>query len=155
MEQRFSRFDLGCRDGYRAFLSLQAAAVIPLEAGLERAGIERELPDWPQRSRAAALLADLAAMGHTPAPVAPVTVADGPEALGAAYVLEGSRLGAAVLLRQAGTGLPDRFLRHGARSGLWPSFLARLRRTPEAHGPAAIRGARLAFAQFLDERVPA
>ena len=49
--------------------------------------------------------------------------------LGMAYVLEGSRLGGAVLLRRVLSGqhpIPltaTEYLRHGAGSGLWQSFL--------------------------------
>lgn len=150
VERRFAGHDLACRDQYAAFLAMQGAALVPLERALEAAGIARDLPDWPQRRRADALLGDLAALGRgapaaTPAPM----IAPGAEALGAAYVLEGSRLGAAVLRRRLAPGLPDAFLRHGAGAGLWRVFLARLAQVPPAGAPAAIRGARAAFARFL------
>ena len=155
VERRFAGYDLADRQRYGVFLTMQAAALLPLEAALERAGIARLLPDWPRRRRAAALRSDLAALGLDAPRADPPMLGGGGEAIGAAYVLEGSRLGAAVLLRRVGAGLPDGFLRHGARSGLWPSFLARLAAEPEAAAPAVIGGARCAFARFLGEAVPA
>jgi heme oxygenase len=150
VDRRFGGHDLGVPDQYATFLSMQAAALVPLELALEAAGIARALPDWPMRCRRGALLADLAALGR-PAVVfgGSHALACGPEAIGAAYVLEGSRLGSAVLLRQVGPGLPDAFLRHGAGQALWRGFLPRLAQLPPADIPLAIRGARRAFTQFL------
>ena len=70
------------------------------------------------------------------------------------YVLEGSRLGGQVLLRQV-LASPDpvvrgnaRFLRHGEGLRLWPSLVAWLAaRRPSEHG-AAIEGALAAFGAF-------
>jgi heme oxygenase len=149
VEARFAGFDLSRRGPYGDFLRGQAAGILPVEAALDAAGIARILPDWPRRARTAALLADLAALGREPPAVPPPRFAPGGEALGAAYVLEGSRLGAALLLRQVGPGLPDAFLRHGAHGGLWRSFLARLAPAPDR--AAVIRGARQAFGHFLTE----
>ena len=80
------------------------------------------------------MLADLAAIGGSVQPLDPPAIADRPALLGTLYVLEGSRLGAAYLLRhvdrtanariRAATG----FLRHGTGEQLWPSFLALLER---------------------------
>src|SRR3954451_1386085 len=49
--------------GYRSFLLASAAAVFPLEQALLAAGVGALLPDWRQRTRAAALRGDLADLG--------------------------------------------------------------------------------------------
>ena len=72
------------------------------------------------------------------------------------YVLEGSRLGGAVLLRRV-LANPDgscraatAFLRHGAGGALWPSFVAALEGERYVAGllKAATAGAEAAFAAF-------
>jgi heme oxygenase len=51
--------------------------------------------------------------------------------LGAAYVLEGSRLGACLLLQTLHLPGATRFLRHGQGKGLWPRFLSVLETSDE------------------------
>jgi heme oxygenase len=143
--------------GYIAFLRMVAAAVIPLEQGLVAAGVGDILPDWEERSRSEALLADLADFGVVGRPSQSFPAFDGEaQLLGVLYVLEGSRLGAQLLVRQiladggAASQSAMRFLRHGAGQQLWPKFLECLetsvavRRSPDA----TIGGARTAFAWF-------
>ena len=87
----------------------------------------------------------------------------GPEGFGNAfqfgmiYVLEGSRLGARLLLREAKTTLSPvaqsatRYLSHGQDLPLWPTFLQRLEGSPDVSrqpGQAAA-GARAVFQLFL------
>lgn len=144
--------------GYRSFLLASAAAVFPLEQALLAADVGAILPDWAQRARTAALRADLADLGVVDVPVAPPPLLAGEaRQLGALYVLEGSRLGAKLLLPELlARGSPrvrtaTRYLRHGEGGRLWPSFLAHLesseatRRCPDD----AIAGARAAFALFV------
>lgn len=157
VEAAFSVFDIASPYGYATFLAAQAAALIPVEQAIEEAGIDGVLPDWKQRTRRAALWRDLEILGQTPAPSVVFVAPDGPAPmLGMAYVLEGSRLGGAVLLRRALGGphsMPStatEYLRHGAGSGLWQSFLA----TIEAAGfntadlAKMTAGAVLAFGAF-------
>ena len=59
VERRFDTYDLSRPDDYARFLHGHAAAILPMEAALEAAGIAAWLPDWPQRARAEALRADL------------------------------------------------------------------------------------------------
>lgn len=110
----FSRFDLGSRDDYGRFLQAQAAALLPLERALD-AGIAPHLDiGWAGRRRGAALLSDLAGLG-LPAPtieaMAPIARAEA--GLGTIYVLEGSRLGGALLAGSVCPGLPASFLAPG------------------------------------------
>lgn len=150
---------LGCGEaGYRSFLRASAAAVFALEQALLAADVDAILPDWAQRARTAALRADLADLGVIDVPVAPPPLLAGEaRQFGALYVLEGSRLGAKLLLPEllarGGTRVraATRYLRHGEGRRLWPSFLAQLessqatRRCPDD----AIAAARAAFALFV------
>jgi len=150
-------FDLGHRAGYRRFLTAHARALPGLEAACDEAGLERQVPDWPQRRRASALAEDLARLAMPQPPAEPVTVPPGPAALGIAYVLEGSRLGNAMLLRMvlgASNLVHDgatAYLSHRPGPEGWPGFLARLEQAlPDpARWAEATAGARLAFECFL------
>jgi heme oxygenase len=159
VDARLSSLLAGGEAGYVEFLRVMAAALIPLEQGLVAAGVCEVLPDWEERSRSDALGADLADLGVVAPPSPPFPVFHGAAQLfGVLYVLEGSRLGAQVLVRQiladggAASRTAMRFLRHGAGRQLWPTFLQRLetsvavRRSPGA----TIGGARAAFAWFCD-----
>jgi heme oxygenase len=139
---------------YRRFLRAHARALPSVEQGLEAAGIAGLLPDWPERSRRAALAADLAALGVAPPPALPfATPASPAAALGAAYVLEGSRFGNGMLLRQVQaaaepfTNAATAYLGHKAS---WPEFLARLEQqlADPVLWPGATEGALAAFACF-------
>ncbi|WP_148716235.1 biliverdin-producing heme oxygenase [Chitinolyticbacter meiyuanensis] len=141
---------------YARFLRRQAAALVPLEAALEAAGVAALLPDWPQRRRSAALQADLALLGELPRQYPVLDQACDPAASwGLLYVLEGSRLGARQLKRaldaQGDTAMraASNYLAHGEGLPLWPDFLRRLEALdPAVHAPAQA-GARQAFGLFL------
>jgi heme oxygenase len=137
--------------GYREFLQLSAAAVGPVEEALREAHVERILPDWEDRSRTASLRADLAELGATTPPaVWPPPLGDEAHQFGVIYVLEGSRLGAKVLVRRllASSDLQTphamRYLRHGEGLPLWQTSSAAVRRSPAD----AIAGAHAAFRWF-------
>jgi heme oxygenase len=130
----------------------------PIEQGLVQAGVHRILPDWDQRERASALAEDLAALGVWPAavPACPIE-ADAGTVLGWSYVLEGSRLGAGVILRIIEASddprmrCATRFLRHGEGQGLWTSFKMALAGIDDDAGAIARAGvaAKAAFGCFL------
>ncbi len=73
---------------------------------------------------------------------------------GVLYVLEGSRLGARILVKQIRAGCPalseaTAFLTHGQGSRLWPTFLQALESGVDREGlDAAINGAGYAFSLF-------
>lgn len=141
--------------GYGAFLSASAAALAPLEVALERAAVTDWLPDWPRRTRRAALVSDLAALGLEPPPSRTAFVPSRDFGVGLLYVLEGSRLGARFLARQARAGLDDpplAYLTHGAGEDLWRSFLLWLEAIPKVGfwTDAAEEGARYGFRCFSD-----
>ena len=91
------------------------------------------LPDWTRRTRAAALRADLTDLGITDVAAATAPPLAGAAGMfGALYVLEGSRLGARLLVPDLLAGgsaqvrAATRYLRHGEGHRLWQSFLAHL-----------------------------
>lgn len=128
-------------------LAAHAAALMPIEAWID-------LPDLVPGTvaRSPALADDLAALGRPVGPVAPV---DWPRSAaarwGAAYVVEGSRLGNQVILRDVPADLPRRYL--GA-VGTWRAFVSALDREADHGGPAwqdeAIAAAQRTFAVYRD-----
>jgi heme oxygenase (biliverdin-IX-beta and delta-forming) len=156
LDERLGVLDLRLLHDYRTFLEINAAALIPLEAALVSAHVERMFPDWDRRSRSDAILSDFARLGGIARPLsAPEALGSG-GILGTMYVLEGSRLGARVLLRRALQSphievLGARaYLDHGVGSDFWQSFNATL----EFHGARlsdhrpVVRAARRAFDLF-------
>lgn len=126
VDRIFSTARLDDRQSYGQFLLAQAGAHIAAEDALTRAGIGAIIEDWPQRQRKAALIADLADMGlEAPDGADGPDLKDEAELLGALYVLEGSRLGGALLKRSVAPDLPARFL-GGGDSAAWRRLLALL-----------------------------
>ncbi|WP_037502581.1 biliverdin-producing heme oxygenase [Sphingomonas jaspsi] len=141
----FTDHDLSNPDHYRRFLTVQAAAYLPIEAALDAAGVHRLIDDWAERRRGDLLRADLANLGmDVPEPVLPPRLADDAAIAGAAYVLEGSRLGGALLKRQLLPDVPQQFLNAPAAHGAWAQFVAAVERIlysdvrQESAGKAAI-----------------
>lgn len=155
LDRRLSSLDLKDAGDYRLFL--RAHGFWPsIETWLEDCGVETLLPDWAGWRRRGALEADLADLGvrSAPAPAWPPAEAprEGAERdaalFGAAYVLQGARLGSALLSRQlpADSGLPRRFLGE-ADTRPWGAFCRALEAAPQvaAHGDVAARWARAVF----------
>ena len=118
----YSRFDLGLRDDYGHFLQSHAIAFLPVEAALADAGAEDLIPGWRETMRSQALIADLADLGlSVPPPATSPAFPTEPDLLGGLYVLEGSRLGGAMLARAVAADLPSRFLASGNAGG-WRAF---------------------------------
>ncbi|MCW5620040.1 MAG: biliverdin-producing heme oxygenase, partial [Burkholderiales bacterium] len=87
--------------GYAHFLEASAEGVFPLEQALADAGVAMIFPDWPRRVRSPALAADLADLGASePVPADPPEIRGEACIFGVLYVLEGSRLGASMLMKQ-------------------------------------------------------
>lgn len=146
VDAAFSRFDLTRRDGYARFLVAQARVLPAVEALLDPGGL---MPGW--RGRTAALRQDLRDLAIAPPASITPLIPDGHAARwGALYVLEGSRLGGAVLARRVPDGLPAAFLGAAHRPGAWRDLLARLDAL-ELSGPElvqAVAGAKAVFAAF-------
>lgn len=157
LDKGFGALDLTRREHYRAFLSASAAALLPLETLVEAAGISKLLGDWPARSRRTALLSDLAGLAapvvSLPLPNREIETAT---IFGIVYVLEGSRLGAQVLVRYVLASKDPmvadnvRYLQHGLQEQLWQSFLVQLETVPDVslNIHRAVEGALFAFLAF-------
>jgi heme oxygenase len=158
LDEQIRALDLCTRPDYRRFLEASAAALLPLEAALIEAGVTRIFPDWELRSRRRAMLRDLARVGGAARPLAVPARLDFDGVLGTMYVLEGSRLGAKVLLKavaqssDAALTEATAYLRHGAGQHLWQSFLVLLERHAEALSDetGAVNAARRAFDLFTE-----
>jgi heme oxygenase (biliverdin-IX-beta and delta-forming) len=130
LDGSFSALQLVVREDYIRFLTAQAAVLPAIEQALTAAGAEKLVPEWTERLRAAALEQDLVALG-APIPAVEPTgewIVDAPSIVGAAYVLEGSRLGGQ-MMRKIVMGSEDpvvanatAFLSHGEGRRFWPSF---------------------------------
>lgn len=162
LDLSLSWLDLAQPRYYAGFLRSQADALFPLETALAAGGIAEILPDWPQRARAAALEQDLILMNVSAAPL-PVPHFDGAAPmLGAAYVLEASRMGTRVMLArlaqqpQSGSIDATAYLKHGFGKRFWPTFLAVLESHPAARADTGgvVKGAELAFAMFESALAP-
>jgi heme oxygenase (biliverdin-IX-beta and delta-forming) len=150
VDEIYSAARLGDRLSYASFLRAQAAAYLPVEAALDRAGIADIIADWPARIRGPLLVEDMAELGVAkPIFVRPPAMDGISQMLGALYVLEGSRLGGRLLKRLVPAHLPSGFLA-GECSASWPTLLLQLERmldTSERRS-GAIAAARSVFSIF-------
>lgn len=151
VDAAYAGFDLSTSRGYGEFLSAQARAFLPMEAAVERAGAALLFDDWGARRRAHLLRADLAELGLAEgdaldAPAFPSAAA----VLGAVYVLEGSRLGGAMLRRAIPAGAPMRFLGGDDHGPRWRALTQLLdeRLTGAGELGAAVAAARSVFQCF-------
>lgn len=122
----FGRLNLGQEADYRLFLTSHAAALLPMEQWLD-AHAGAVVDDWRERSRDAALRADLAAMDiPVPAgePFAPESAL--PSVAAILYVVEGSKMGGRVLARRVRDDLPKQYLTAGGNSAAWQKLVSRL-----------------------------
>lgn len=154
-------FNLGEVGHYRRFLQANAATLIALEQLLENAGVATLLPDWELRARRDAIVSDLNSLGSQVQPLAlRRTAPTPPEVFGILYVLEGSRLGAQLLLEQVLASDDEQvrnasaYLRHGhsgeEQSNLWRSFLQQLETNDAADDQTqTVSGAVYAFTMFI------
>jgi heme oxygenase len=159
LDSRLVLSNLTNRMGYVDYLLINWPCV-SIEEALERAGIDQVLLDWERRRRRAALVKDLEGLGVRPPSYAALTIdSDIGSLLGWSYVLEGSRLGARVILQTLMTSAePDitrvtAFLRHGGGERLWESFkveMAKINDDPAAIAKACT-GATAAFKCFAPQ----
>jgi heme oxygenase len=145
-EDSFAAFLAALPGSYGGFLQSHARAFPAIGRALS-AGL-----DWrPWWARWHDLESDLAALDLDPPPALTMTAtASRAEALGMAYVLEGSRLGSALLLRSIPSGLPTAYLRGGNDRAPWQLLLVLLQTLGPQDEAAAIAGARLAFRAFRE-----
>lgn len=150
VDDLFSRLRLDRHEDYRRFLTAQASAFLPVEDLLIELGIEHHVPGFTAGRRGPLLLKDLADLGVAATPRLPAPALNDVAAqLGAAYVLEGSRLGGAMLQKGVPQTFPARFLR--AESQLsWTAFVQILDRQleRETQMETAVSAAQAVFAMF-------
>lgn len=140
VDDAFGAFDLNGRDGYRSFLIAQAGPLLSAEAAVDAFDPAALLPDWPDRRRSDLIRADLADLGVEPPRAEPFELDTDAAALGVIYVLEGSRLGGAMLARNVPMDLPARFIRCAPEPKRWQALIKVLDRhlvAPDQHAVAA------------------
>lgn len=157
VDAAYSEFSLTDHAGYSAFLAAHHYVLPGCERALATLAAKDLLADWAQRVRTPALLLDMADVGVVAVDSMPSLIQPSPaEAFGMMYVLEGSRLGGAVLARRLTTN-PDprcrnatRYLLHGDGMRFWPSFVAALEAsdTVQDNMDAVTAGAIATFALF-------
>ena len=151
LDALFAGFDLGDRASYVRFLLAHAAALLAVEGAIDAAGMAALLPDWAARRRGGLIGDDLAALGiAVPARLPAPALAGEAAAWGAAYVLEGSRLGGAVLAGRVAPGLPTGYLAAPQPKGAWRTFVTMLDQAVASpdETQAAAAGASAVFALF-------
>ncbi|GBR11937.1 biliverdin-producing heme oxygenase [Acetobacter oeni] len=138
--------------GYRRYLSGISAFRVAAERAVGAAEWPAFLRGWQPAEVSPQMAADLADLGERMAPCPVMPVPGGPAGLaGLLYVLEGSALGARVLVRRAGVlGLSGTFgARHLAAQiaapGTWRTFTERLDEPAEFDVDSAGQAAREAF----------
>lgn len=125
----FGAFDLAEASSYGTMLRAHARALLPVEAWMADGAV----PLWEPRG--AALRADLDALGLTVPDVPPLHWRTDDAALwGTAYVLEGSRLGGAMIARRLPSAMPRAYLGQVHAPGHWRAFLAALDERAEVNG---------------------
>lgn len=156
LDARFSGGLFESREAYQDFLVVQARVLPAIEDQLRRQADYRTLDDWEPRFRSSALFADLADLGIGRPPVLEFDLPpDEGHAAGAAYVIEGGRLGGrsiAARMKKSGlAGLPMRFVGHGAENAYWRSCLIWLesRDADETYRNNAVDAARSTFGLFI------
>lgn len=144
--QAHAALDARFADGFgdRARYAVYLLGMHRLVAAFEAAGPPQAEPRLPPLS------ADLEALGLGPLPPATIAFAGDAERLGGQYVIDGSTLGARVLLRQVqAAGLAPgarRFLtQHTQAPARWRGTLAQLASCPDAALPALGAGAARMF----------
>lgn len=144
VDAAFAGYDLAKRGDYVRFLMAHARALPAAEDAL----VIRTLPTW--RRRTPMLAADLTALGEAMPEPLPFTLPPGDAAaLGALYVVEGSRLGGIMLARRVGDPLPSAYLGARHEQGEWRTLLAAIDDLVGEDGIAeAVAGAHATFALY-------
>jgi len=143
----YGKYDLSDRDSYGEFLSAHGRALPAIESALRQTALPR------RELRTALIENDLAALGRRlPPPLCFAGPQSNAAALGMLYVIEGSRLGGALLARRVPPGLPCTYLSATHGPGQWKAFGEMLDRACE--GPTwlddAIAAANRAFGLYAE-----
>jgi heme oxygenase len=143
----FGSFDLGAAPSYGMMLRAHARALLPAEDWMANGAV----PLWEPRG--AALKADLDALGLAVPDAEPLHwPADDAAYWGTAYVLEGSRLGGAMIARGLAADMPRAYLGQVHAPGHWRAFLGALDERAGTNGAMwradAVAAAQRAFETF-------
>lgn len=152
LDERLSRLDLKQSADYLRFLDLHARVVPPIEDSLDVGGLDEVVQGWSSARRSPALASDVAALGRPmPSPVEFPDLQDVPALLGTAYVLEGSRLGARVVVKRVRDDCPATFLGGQGDARIWRDVIAALDQSLYSRSliGEATAAARRCFALFL------
>lgn len=145
IDHAFGAYDLSDHKAYVTFLLAHARALPTAEAIIARC---LALP--PSRPRTPSLVSDLVMLECV---MPPALTFDGStcEAVcwGFLYVVEGSRLGGAILAKRVGAGLPTTYLASLHQAGEWRAFATAIEVEAMRHDAAwlddAVRGAHECF----------
>jgi heme oxygenase len=149
VDSLFGRFDMSDRRQYGTFLAAHARVLPVVEKALEQGGIERLIPDWADRRRSDMLRADLRALGLSMPPLLPFASLSTDDALwGVVYVLEGSKLGGAMLAKRVATHFPSTYLAFQGPKGAMKAFMDHLDANTAVDQERAIVAASTVFAAF-------
>lgn len=118
VDAAFGVYNLTDRASYARMLRAHARALVPAEGAL---AAWPGLPAW--RPRAGLIAADLAGLGEAMPEAPAFALGDEAAAWGALYVLEGSRLGNAMLVRGVPVGWPAAYMGARHESGGWRALL--------------------------------
>ncbi|MBD8875607.1 biliverdin-producing heme oxygenase [Roseibium polysiphoniae] len=154
VDKRAEAFDLTLAEGVTQFLRFMYRGISAIEAGLDESHAARIFPLWSERKRAAMIGAELAetalAWSEDEVTQQALDFRSEAEVWGALYVLEGSRLGARILVNRSELMSKSDFFQETARCRYWPEFLVQLEqadmRLDDRAGMA--EGACRAFAAF-------
>jgi heme oxygenase (biliverdin-IX-beta and delta-forming) len=144
VDSAFAAFDLRRMPSYGRFLVAHARVLPVVEEALAETGIAHR-PRWP------ALLGDLTELGILPPPPIEPLLSSRAGLYGALYVVEGSRLGGALLARSVAPGMPKAYLSAAHERGEWRATLATIDvalRGDLQQIDLAIAGARHVFALY-------
>ncbi len=147
LDASLSALPLHTDAGTAAFIAAMAAAVPGVEAALSSAATGTPLAPWAARGRADTL---------PDAPAKSVEIDSEAAGWGAAYVLEGSRLGGRLLHRRYALLARQPFFRDATLPSVWAAFLNDLRDADErlCDRAAMLTGALTAFRAFTDAIEP-
>lgn len=148
-----SKLNLADRADYSIFLLIQARVIPALERAMDSFGMAAVVEDWDDHRRAGLLESDLERLGcPMPEPLEIPPLDSVPKAVGAAYVMEGSRLGGQILRKSVGRGMPSSFLFPNSHRAAWPALVAALNDNLRFQPllDEATEAARLTFGLFLE-----
>ncbi|MBO0344681.1 biliverdin-producing heme oxygenase [Roseibium sp. CAU 1637] len=150
--------DLETTVGVASLIAFFHKGFSQIEAALDRADAATVLSDWESRKRTDLLENDLNGLGigdttANEAVQAGFSFDSQAEIWGGLYVIEGSRLGARMLVRASDHTRASAFLSESATCRFWPDFVIALTEADQSlqDRNGMVRGAEKAFQAFLSQ----